>query len=290
MTFAPILPAEGIVGFRLLEQTEAAQRTIFDRQPQITRDVQYFRENIASVATAQDLVSDRQLLRVALGAFGLDEQINSGAFLRKILEDGTDDPLSLANRLVDTRFQRFAETFGFGNSGGAQTAEIGFAEQITTAFTDRQFEIAVGEQDNSLRLALNFRREIAEYANASDPVDTAFFQIIGDLPVRTVLEGALGLDTQSFGQLDIDRQQGILKDLTRREFGAASAAVFQDSEVVTRVIERFLARQQALNGPSASTPGFTALSLLSANTGGLGSVGIQNIVLSGIQSFRPSGF
>ncbi|MEM9370573.1 MAG: flagellar protein, partial [Pseudomonadota bacterium] len=88
--FAPILPATGLVGFKLLEQTQTVQREIFDRQPEIARDTDYFRETIATVQSAGALVEDRRLLRVALGAFGLDEEIDKRAFIRKILEEGTE--------------------------------------------------------------------------------------------------------------------------------------------------------------------------------------------------------
>lgn len=280
--FAPLLPASGVVGFKILEQTELAQRQVFDRQPEIAREVAYFRDTIATVETAEDLVGDRRLLRVALGAFGLDDEINKQAFIRRILEDGTERDDAFANRLVDPRYQRLAETFGFGNLVGAQTGRIGFADQIVSAYSERQFEISVGEQDDSLRLALNFRREIAQYANSSDPDGTAWFSVMGDLPVRRVFEGALGLSS-SFGQLELERQRSDLRALNDRVFGDTSLAVFQDPEQVNRIIERFLVRETALNGPSPSTPGFTALSLLSGGSAGFGDFGIQNIVLSSLR-------
>ncbi|MEM9046625.1 MAG: DUF1217 domain-containing protein [Pseudomonadota bacterium] len=284
MSFDPILPASGVVGYRLLERTEASQRSIFDRQPEIARDTAYFRDNIASVTTAEELVADRQLLKVALGAFGMDDQINNQAFIRRILAEGTENPESFANRFVDPRFQRISETFGFGNSGGNRTTVDGFSDIITAAYTERQFEVAVGEQDESLRLALNFRREISRYANASDPDGAAWFSAMGDLPVRRVFEGAFGLP-ESFGQIDLDRQRDDFRSLNLRNFGDTSLAVFQDPARVNQVIERFLLRETLNNGPSPSTRGFTALTLLGGGSGGLGPVGLQNIVLS---DFRPT--
>ena len=279
MTFAPIIPASGVTGFRLLTQTEATQRVVFDRQPSLARDVDYFSANIADVKTAQDLVSDRRLLRVALGAFGLDDEIDKGAFVRKILAEGSEDPEAFANRLVDPRYVKFAKAFGFGDFLGARTGDVGFSGEVTAAYKERQFERAVGDQDPALRLALNFRREIATYANAADPENSAWFSAMGDLPVRNVFEGAFGLSS-AFSQLDIDRQRDELKDLNNRFFGAKSLAVFQDSAAVENLINRFLVQKSIQDGPSANTKGFTALTLLSNGATGVGSLSIQNIVLS----------
>ena len=113
MSFAPIIPTTGLAGFRLLVATEATQRAVFDRQPEIQRDVDYFTEKIGEVKTAADLVADRRLLRVALGAFGMDEEIDKRAFLRKILEEGTEDNDAFANRFVDPRYKKLANAFGF---------------------------------------------------------------------------------------------------------------------------------------------------------------------------------
>ena len=279
MTFAPIIPASGVVGPRLLSQTQDAQRAVFDRQPQLAREVEYFAEKIADVRTAEDLVADRRLLRVALGAFGLDDEIDKGAFLRKILAEGTEDPEAFANKLVDPRFVKFAKAFGFGDFLGARTGDVGFAANITAAYKERQFERAVGDQDTALRLALNFRREIATYANANDPENSAWFSAMGDVPVRSVFEGAFGLSS-AFGQLDIDRQRDELKDLNNRFFGSKSLAVFQDSAEVENLINRFLVQRTIQDGPSPTTKGAAALILLSNAANGVGSIGIQNIILS----------
>lgn len=279
MSFAPIIPASGVLGFKLLTRTEATQRQVFERQPEIARDVAYFTENIANVKTAEDLVSDRRLFKVALGAFGLDDEIDKRAFMRKILEEGTEDKESFANRLVDPRYVDFAKALGFGDSGGARTGEVGFAAGISAAYKDRQFEIAVGDQNESLRLALNFRREIKEYANSSDPDGTAWFSIMGDVPMRKVFEGAFGLSS-SFGQLDIDRQQQELRRFNAREFGSTSLEIFNDDAMVEKAINRFLIRRSIEEGPSATTPGYGALTLLQG--GGVGPVGLQNLFLSGL--------
>lgn len=282
MSFAPVLPSTGFVGYKLLLATEATQREVFEKQPEIRRDVEYFKEKIGDVKTAEELVSDRRLLKVALGAFGMDDEIDKKAFLRRILEEGTENDDAFAKKFVDPRYTKIADAFGFGNIIGARTNFTGFATEITEAYAERQFEIAVGEQNETLRLALNFRREIATYANAKDPESTAWFSAMGDVPVRTVLEGALGLPSAT-GTLDIDLQHKAFREASSNTFGSKSMDVFKDTEQVENAIRRFIARRSIDEGPSASTPGATALTLLSNAAQGFGSGASQNLLLS---SFR----
>ena len=96
MTYQPVLPLSGYAGWALLNRTIAVQTAAFNKSPEITRDTDYFAANISKVTTAEDLVKDRRLLRVALGAFGLDDDINNKAFIQKVLSDGSLNADALA--------------------------------------------------------------------------------------------------------------------------------------------------------------------------------------------------
>ncbi|MEL6649013.1 MAG: DUF1217 domain-containing protein, partial [Pseudomonadota bacterium] len=220
--FQPVLPLSGLPGWTLLNRTFESQTDAFNASPQIVRDTDYFVENIASVRTAEELVADRRLLSVALGAFGLEDDINSRALIQKVLEDGTSDPASLANRLADDRYARLSEAFGFGNAlFGTNTGDLGFGERIAEQFRVRSFESAVGDQDQSLRLALNATRELADMAADDATNDTLWFRVLGTPPLREVFERAFNLPT-SFGQLDIERQLDEFKDRAERVLGVES--------------------------------------------------------------------
>jgi len=105
MTFQPIIPLTGYTGWRFLQRTLDNQKSAFENDATIQRATEYFKENIGKVQNAEDLVSDRRLLSVALGAFGLDDDIDNKFFIQKILEEGTFDDSSLANRLSDSAFR-----------------------------------------------------------------------------------------------------------------------------------------------------------------------------------------
>ncbi|MCI5043537.1 MAG: DUF1217 domain-containing protein, partial [Aquisalinus sp.] len=105
-----------------------------------------------------------------------------------------------------------------------------------------------------------------------------WFQVMGDQPLRAVFETAFGLPTE-FSQIDIDQQQQILEEKSRKEFGVGFAEAYSDPENIESLIKLFTVRSQIANGPSATTPGFAALSLLQS-AAGFGASAAQNLLLS----------
>ena len=67
MSFAPVIPFSGLQGWMYLEKTYDRQLEIYSQQAQLQRDVDYFKEKIGSISSAEELVSDRRLREVALG-------------------------------------------------------------------------------------------------------------------------------------------------------------------------------------------------------------------------------
>lgn len=263
--FRPILPLSGLPGWNMLNRTMDTQRAAFDSAPQTIRDTDYFEARIATVQTAEELVADRRLLRVALGAFGLQDDIDSRYLIRKVLEGGTEDPDALANRLSDDRYRQLSAAFGFGDAVGPRTNQEGFGTEITALFRERTFEVAVGEQDESLRLAMNATREMAEIG-ADDATDvTRWYRILGTPPLRSVFETALGLP-EGIVQMDLDRQLDIFRQAAQDKLGIDSLDAFAEAEARDKLVETYLLRDQIKAGASMSSQSI-ALTLLQAGHG-----------------------
>lgn len=274
MGFQPTIPLSGIAGWRFLQKTQQTQQAAFEKGPELAREIKYFKENIGKVETAEDLMKDRRLLKVALGAFGLEQDIDKKAYIRKVLEDGTFDPRSFANRLSEPGYLNMSAAFGFGDPGLGRTGDKGFADKIIESYKTRAFEVAVGDANDNLRFAMNFRREMQELSKGAD--GGSWFSVLGSKPLRKVFESAFNLPT-SFGQIDVDRQRDVLREKSRAMFGTDKLTAFADPANVEKMIERFLAREQINEGFSANTPGSTALTLLqSANSNG--SLGLSNFL------------
>lgn len=260
MNFQPVVPLSGYVGWRFLERTVETQQEAFNESQPVQRATDYFAENIGKIRTAEDLVNDRQLLSVALGAFGLDEDINNKFFIQKILEGGTTDDEALANRLSDNRYADFSEAFGFGELAIPGNLLPGFSEDIINRYETKQFERAVGDQNNDLRLAMSLDSGIADVINRTDNANAQWFSIMGNAPLRTVFQTALGLPI-SIASIDLDTQLEIYQDRARSVFGTDDLADFTDPDKQEELIRIFLIRSEAANFNAASS-GSTALTLL----------------------------
>lgn len=261
MTFLPSLPLTGPAGWTFLKRTEAAQSAAFARQPQIVRDEAYFRDRIGSVRTAEELTSDRRLLRISLEAFGLEGDLQSTAFLRKVLEGGTLTTGALANKLADPRYAQFSAAFGFGDFKVPKTALSDFPETILQLWKERRFEAVVGEQNTDLRLAMNARRELATIARGSGSETTKWLRVLGNLPLRRVMEGAFALP-QSFAAMDIDRQLSVLRTRTGSLLGGDGISQLTDPAKIETLIQRYLVTAQTKADPAGVSAQNPAVILL----------------------------
>ena len=262
MPFQPVLPLSGYAGWAFLDRTLAAQKAALAGTAEARRDDAYFREKIGSVKTAEQLVGDRRLLKVALTAFGLEADIDSRAFIRKVLEDGTLNPGALANRLADRRYAEFSRAFGFGDFTSPATQLSDFADNILARYRDKTFEAAVGAQNGSYRLALNAQSELPAIAGKANSDAAKWYTVLGSRPLREVFQTALVLPA-SFALIDVDKQRQVLADKAAAVLKIDSPAAFTDPANVDRLVRLYLLRADASASGGTAGPGTAALALLS---------------------------
>ncbi len=261
MSFQPVLPLGGFQGWQILKANLETQQARFAAAPAQGRDREYFKETIGSITSAEDLVKDYRLLRVALGAYGLSDDLPNRAYIEKILADGVDSDDALSNRLADKRYRAFSEAFGFGSTLPPRTQSPGFADKILARFDEQAFEVAVGEQDEDLRLALTATRQVPDIAAAGTSDSTAWLSVLGNPPLRKVFETAFALPA-SVGTLDLDRQLEMFRAGAERVFGSSEFATLADPDAVEDLVRRFTLQSQIAGGPNSFTPGASALVLL----------------------------
>lgn len=265
MTFQPVIPSGGVVGWRFLQRTYEAQIDSFSQSGVNQRETQYFLENISNVLTVEDLVSDRRLLQVALGAFGLEEDLDNRFFIQKILQDGTRADDALSNRLSDKRYREFSQAFGFGPGEVRKTTLIPDMEKIARNNLVSRFEIAVGESDETMRISLYMQHTLADLAEGSGSTDTKWFDLMGLPPLRSMMQTALGLPS-SFAQLDLDKQLSVFKARLSQLTGSDDLSQFTQPDAVSKLTDTYLARSQIAQIQSTISPAQTALILLGAAT------------------------
>ena len=252
--------ATGLLGWQILQRNESRYMEVVAKDPQIRRETEYFANGIGALDSASDLVSDYRMLNVALKAFGLEDDVANKAFIRKVLESDLSDDRSLANRLGDKRYLRLAEAFGYGDPAGSNNTGPAIIERISQAYLQSEFERRVGEGDETLRLALNARRELQQMQSRESSDQTLWYEVLGNQPLRTVFEGALGFPA-SYGKLPIDRQHSLFSTQARKFLGSDSFRDLGEPVKMEKIITQYLVRAGISEAISANRFS-TALTLL----------------------------
>jgi hypothetical protein len=232
---APSLPAMMI--YRALEKTRDAQFARFEKQPTIQKDVAYFLDKAPKVKTVDEFLSDRRLMKVALTAFGLEDEMQYLGRMRKVLSESLTKPDALANKLADPRFKAIAKAFMFGDIGVGNLKLNFFRNEVIDGFLTNGFEKFLGEQNPALREAEYFRRKIGEVENT--------YNILGDRVLRSVVVTTFGLP-DAIALQSIEKQKALID-------ARVKIKDLKDPAFVEKFIQRFLtqrdlaAQQQALN-------------------------------------------
>lgn len=266
MSFQPVIPMSGIAGWSFLQRTLDTQLDAHARAPARIRDTDHFRARIAQVTTVEDLVTDRRMRRVILGAFGLEDDIDNIHFIRRVIGDGPESPRALANRLADKRYLTLAEAFRFPEGVEKPFADPAFAERIVSAYQRRAFEVDLGKQDQAMRLAMTLERELPAVIEARQSDAAQWFSVMGTPPLRKAFETAFGFGS-SFGALDIDQQLTQFRRRAQTLFGSSKLAAFADADTRSALTRRFLTMSQIQQNATLISPAATALTLL--QSGGL---------------------
>jgi len=273
--YQPAIPLTGYGGWKLLQATYDRQFEGFTKSSTIANDRSYFLEKFSKPVELDDFLSDKRLLRISLTAFDLGGEEWKGGFIRKVMEEAADPASTFLQRLNNPDYTNFSKAFKLFGTQLALTSDEG--EALADKFESAAFREAVGEVNQSMRLSLNYENRIESIAGTSSSEQSKLYRLLGNVPVRTVMETALGLP-KDFTKLDIDRQAEILKEQLQSKIGITDVSQLAEPEKIDKVIQRFHAMESINNGPSATTPGYAALTLLGGS--GFGAQASENLFLS----------
>jgi len=272
----PAIPMSGLADWSFLQSTYNRQLETFSDSASVKNDRAYMTEKLSKPVSLDDFMSDRRLLRVTMTAFDLGGEEWKGGFIRKVLEEAATPDSTFLERLNNPAYTKFAQTFAFEE--GTLSLDADKIEQLGENFETAAFRIAVGDVDENMRLSLNYQQKIVDIAGTGSSNDAIAYRILGNPPVKAVMEAALNLPSDISKQ-PIEKQAEILRDKLRSSFGISDLSQLTDPDNVNAVIRRFHVMETVNNGPSAMTPGYAALTLLGGGQG-FGAIASQNLFLS----------
>ncbi|MCO6407803.1 MULTISPECIES: DUF1217 domain-containing protein [Hoeflea] len=198
----------------------------------------YYRTQLQSLETVDQLLADVRLKNVLLVAEGLRPVDVSNEMLRAVLTSDLDDPDSFANQQSDIGFQKVAGSFNFdadgfirSESGRSVQNERGLVETQRLYLT-QAIEEEAGQESLGARLALYFERMA--------PTVTSNFEILADDALAQFVRTAFSISEETASS-DIDKQKAMLDRYL-------DVDDLLDPEKLESLIQRFLALYDLDNG------------------------------------------
>lgn len=181
------LPA--VVAWKQLEKTGEQQRTRWEKQPSVQREIDFARSFAAKVTNVEEMLGNRRFMNFVLSAFGLESEVDKKGLLRKVLMSDLTDINSYANRTNDPRFRELAQRLDIKAVGLANVKNEATLTSIELRYKKNEFEKAQGEASPGLREALYFKENASRMKSIWD--------VLGDRTMRAVVSKAFDIPLET---------------------------------------------------------------------------------------------
>jgi len=186
-------------------------------------ETNYYLSKIGDVKTVDDFLDDTRLFKYAMKAFGLEDMAYAKGMIRKVLEEGVDDPDSFANRLNDDRFLDLARVFDFATFDDLTTAGTSVRDEVVEKYVRQTMEVNAGQENEGVRLALYFQRAAPNVSSA--------YGILADNALWEVVKTVYGFPDE-MANADIDKQAAAVE-------ARLDVADLKDPEKLAKLLMRF---------------------------------------------------
>lgn len=208
-----------------------------------TKKAEVYQERIQSIDTVRELLADRDVIDVVIGAYGLDPEDVTDDFLKQVFSSDLSDPKSFVNQQPDGRWAELVASFNFDVNGNLTRETIGTVQQrgetleTVNKYLRQTLEENEGASNEAVRLALYFERTAPNVTDA--------YGLIADDALMAVFRTTFGFSDE-FSNMDVDQQARIIND-------NLDLADLQDPTKLERFLQRYTAMYDTENNFGASS-------------------------------------
>jgi hypothetical protein len=254
-----------------IESNLANYQKLTANEPAVKTATTYYQANIGKVTSASQFVSNYRLLSYALQAYGLGDQVNNTALIKKVLEQGTSSASDLANTLPNVNWKSFANAFNFSSTASSSPTSSTAVATTVADYTEQQLESDQGQSDPGVQLALYFKRVA--------PTVTNGYSILADSNLLQVVQTIFNLPATA-NSAQIDNEAIAIQKLV-------PTADLQDPTKLNQLTERFTAAYDATD-PSLTVASGNASTTVDAAQSVLSSVVSSNASILAADEPTPS--
>lgn len=222
--------------YQILAANPIRTRSTIENDVVVKRETAFYNANIKNVKTIDQFVNDYRLFNYAMKAHGLSDMAYGKAFVKKLLEEGVDNPKSMANKMTNPLYKEFVKAFDFAGKGALATSEASATTETISKYVQQTLERKEGEQNEGVQLALYFKRKASAI--------TTHMGLLGDKAVLKFVQTVFNIPAEA-SKADLDAQVRNLKKHIKIED-------LQDPAKVEKLIQRFSAMWD-MNNPTQAT-------------------------------------
>jgi hypothetical protein len=223
--------------YQILAANPARTQSMVENDATVKRETAFYNANIKNIKTIDEFVNNFRLFNYAMKAHGLADMAYGKAFIKKLLEEGTDDPKSMANKMTNPLYKEFVKAFDFAGKGVLATSSSSATTETVSKYIQQSLELKEGQQNEGVQLALYFKRKASSI--------TTHMGLLGDKAVLTFIQTVFDIPKES-SKADLDVQVRNLKKHIKIEDLA-------DPAKVDKLIQRFSAMWDMTNPTEATT-------------------------------------
>lgn len=198
-------PGDAIVALKTANKTQTRDIAALESRSDVKADLERFEKAVQSAKSPDELLRNRDALKVLLTASGLEGQIDQGGLIRKALTSVRSEKGSLINQLAASNLPlaRLANRLKFDTQGLA----IVQSDQTLAAFRTEYLDALRRQQLEKLTPGINAALQFQKKASSI----TRTIDILADPDARAVVTGALGLP-QELAYQSVDTQARVISD------------------------------------------------------------------------------
>jgi Protein of unknown function (DUF1217) len=212
---------------RLTPQFMQANTAKLSKSAEVQGEIAYFKTKMAKIEKPDDFLKDYRLLRFALTAYNMEDQLQYPARIKQVMKDDATDPRALVRRMTSPGYRDINAAFDFFNSGVTKLKSASFQQELFAKYYSARNEQSLAEMNPDIADALYFERTIGKAKNG--------YEVIGDPILFSVAKKALNLPPMA-GSAKIEKLKALIE--SKMDFKRLGEPAY-----VKKLAERFLILQ-----------------------------------------------
>lgn len=230
-----MLGTSSISGYALYKSLSAdkvaANTARFAKSGSVQSEIDFFRQRVSTIKTPDEFLKDYRLLKFALTAYDMEDQLQYPARIKQILKDDPSSKSALVNRMTNAGYRQINADFAFNTKGVENLKNATFIDGLVEKYKNARYEMSLGDLNPAVADAMYFQRKVSKVKTG--------YEIIGDPVFFDVALTALNIP-RSVAATKVERMKATIEN--KLEMSKLS-----DPTYVRKLVERYLVLKDVEN-------------------------------------------